>query len=258
MKVFTIAAAAILGTALSLPIPEGGRKQVDSNSHSNSSNHRYLRRLRKFRPPKHVDIGIRDFRFPQRNIYRKAGGLGDKGVAANSLSSSQRKLTKKNAKKAKRMTNKVEKDIVQKSEETKSTDEKVKKVSKKNKEEKGKKQKKEKKPKKEKKNRKSSSSSTSSSTERHRKKCHKKKHSKCHHRRLGAIFVKSHSSSSTSSHSRSVSLDINFSQEDAAILGSCDNPGIAVHRRHYSRRLRREEYSRSRSRSHTRSERVLL
>lgn len=200
-----------------------------SQSSTRSSERRYLCRLRKYQPPRHVDLGLRDFCIPQRKIYRHAGVLGDKGVAA-----------KKHHKTIKSFSSSIS----------------VKKIKGKNK--KTTKHCGSKKPQKKKKN----SSSHSSTSSKCKRNCHceKKKHNcknKCCKKGCKRSRVVSKvvpiSSSSSSSASRSVSLDIFFSQEDAAILGSCDQPAVAVHSRHYSRRLRRSESHHSRSRSRSRS-----
>lgn len=175
------------------------------SSSTRSSESRYLRRLRKFNPPRHVDVGLRDFRLPQRKIYKKAGKLGDQGAAGSTTSSSsshhRRHLAPKKQCRPATTTPKCHKM---------------------------------KKPK---------------HCHKPKKVCKKKARCKKCIPKHKYYIPSSTSHSSSSSSRRSVSLDIMFSQEDAAILGSCDQPAVAVHHRHYSRRLRREERSRSRSRS---------
>lgn len=215
MKLVKTVLGTLLSTTLALPLGlrEGHNRKKPARAHSDtsySSDERYLKRLRKYRPPKHVNLGIKHFRIPQRDIYYKAGGLGDKGMARkrhSSSSDSSHKVQRQKTRDPKKGLTKHHQH----------------------------------------RHRRQSSSSSSSSMKKH----YKKKHCSCKKKCIPKkhLPVESKSSSSSSSSRRSVSMKIVFSQEDAAILGSCDHPAVAVHRRHYSRRLRRSESGRSRSRS---------
>ncbi len=172
------------------------------SSSSHTSERQYLRRLRKYMPPRHVNTGIKSIRLPEKRANARIG--------VSSRIPSSRKLVKSNRNNLRKVAR-----------------------------------------------RHTSSSSTSYTKAGHKKlqystrkpqhnkeKCHKKK---C--KKTGRSFLPLRSKSSSSSHSRSVSLHVFFSQEDAAILGSCDRPTIAFHHRHYCRHTCVSERSRSRSRT---------
>lgn len=165
-----------------------------SSSSTRSSERRYMKRLRKYQPPKHVTLGLKSFKMPEKPIYRRRG-LGSRISSNNSA----RRIGRRRADPAT-----------------------------------------------------SSHSSSYSSFPyvaggKGNNGCHKKKSCKRSKCRGRTNIAQSRSSSSSSSHS--VSVRVCFTQEDAAILGTCDKPAIAFHHRHYSRKLCRSSRSRSRSRS---------
>lgn len=196
-----------------IPIEEGRRRPVYSSS-STPSSERYLHRLKKYDPPRHINTGIKSIKIPEQYLY-------DQG----------RRMSMKKGSSVRRGNNKKNIEIVVSLSETDSSVSSSSKSS-----------------------YSSYSSTTKTSSRPNRNGC-RKRHSHKRHRcrdkkccpKQKRLMVKS--SSSSSSHSRSVSVETNFSQEDAALLGRCDRPALAFHHRHYSRRLRRDENSNSRDRT---------
>lgn len=202
----------------------GHKKHVKRAPSTSTSEGRYLRRLRRFNPPRTIDVGIDSFRLPRdgsnRNVESSQSSSDPPSVERKRHCRSRRRPCKRN-----RCIKPCKKFGCKKP----CKRNRCKKPCKRNR------------CRKSKRRISSSSSSTSSSSSRGNEPRRRQST-----RAPRQIFL---SESSSSSSSRSISVDINFSQEDAAILGSNDQPAIAFHHRHYSQRARREASSRSRSRT---------
>ncbi|PJF16439.1 hypothetical protein PSACC_03747 [Paramicrosporidium saccamoebae] len=164
---------------------ESMKKLQKRGESSSTPGKKYLRRLRPYQPPRVIDLGIRSFKLPEKEIHARAGIYGKSGSAKRARHISYTSSESSSSMPVKRKTMKNMK------EKTRSS-------------------------------------------------CKKK----CRKTGRPSPFL---SRVSSSSNSRSVSVEILFSQEDGALLGSCDQPAIVFHTRHYSRRLRISESSNSRS-----------
>ena len=206
--------------------PDGHKRHAKRAASSSASERCYLRRIDRSNPPRTVDVGIKSFRLPEKGLDRriKSSSKSSSNSSSESRMRNRHHRSHHNPGKRTRCMKPCKKSFDKKS----CRRNRCKKSKRRNRCKKS-----------ERRTSSSSSSSSSSSRSGERR----------HHRSTRSSFPLFLSKSSSSSSSRSISVDINFSQEDAAILGSHDQPAVAFHHRHYSRRLRREARSRSRSRS---------